>query len=109
MSLARTNQSARTLTQLQYAFTAAVLTARIHALTAHLAANRHDVANAVRLRHMVHRRQKVLKYLHNIDVKRYDVCLRRIGVDKRAIEGEVIVTTNALRALLAAKRDEASL
>lgn len=37
-------------------------------------------------------RAKVLKYLKRYDLERYVSCLRDIGVEQRAVEGEITVT-----------------
>lgn len=49
---------------------------------------------------MIQQRAKVLKYLRSLDVARYDVCLAKIGVEPRAVEGEVIVTKKGLRSII---------
>lgn len=74
---------------------AAILTHRIRLLAQHIAANPRDVHNRKNLRELVHKRAKVLRYL-----KRrvggegegvYEALLDKIGVDRRAVEGEVVV------------------
>ncbi|KAL8280593.1 hypothetical protein RQP46_006916 [Phenoliferia psychrophenolica] len=81
---------------------AAILTARIHSLADHLTSQPRDVHNRRPLRSLIQQRAKVLKYLRSLDVKRYDDCLVRIGVDPRAVEGEVIVTKLGLRSIIRA-------
>jgi small subunit ribosomal protein S15 len=40
---------------------------------------------------MVHQRAKVLKYLKNKSLTRYQTCLEALGLQARAVEGEIIV------------------
>lgn len=79
---------------------AALLTAKIHNLKDHLKRQPRDVTNQRPLRTMIHQRSKILKYLRSLDVGRYEECLAKIGVEPRAVEGEVIVTKQALRSLI---------
>ncbi|SCV72686.1 BQ2448_4223 [Microbotryum intermedium] len=79
---------------------AAILTARIHSLLTHLIAQPRDVHNRRSLRTMIQDRVKVLKYLKVKDVRRYEECLLNIGVEPRAVEGEVVITKAALRGLI---------
>ncbi|KAM0792782.1 hypothetical protein ACM66B_002551 [Microbotryomycetes sp. NB124-2] len=79
---------------------AALLTAKIHNLKNHLKSQPRDISNQRPLRTMIHQRSKILKYLRSLDVGRYEECLAKIGVEPRAVEGEVIVTKKTLRALI---------
>ncbi|KDE05751.1 hypothetical protein MVLG_03843 [Microbotryum lychnidis-dioicae p1A1 Lamole] len=79
---------------------AAILTARIHSLLTHLISQPRDIHNRRSLRAMIQDRAKALKYLKVIDVRRYEDCLLNIGVEPRAVEGEVVVTKKALRELI---------
>lgn len=71
--------------------TAAVLTYRIRNLATHLEAARHDNSNRRAMTQLVQQRAKILKYLKRTDVSRYDRILPRIGVEARAVEGEITV------------------
>ncbi|SGY66817.1 BQ5605_C004g02709 [Microbotryum silenes-dioicae] len=79
---------------------AAILTARIHSLLTHLISQPRDIHNRRSLRAMIQDRAKALKYLKVTDVRRYEDCLLNIGVEPRAVEGEVVVTKKALRELI---------
>ncbi|KAK4046420.1 hypothetical protein OIV83_006079 [Microbotryomycetes sp. JL201] len=79
---------------------AALLTAKIHNLKDHLKSQPRDVSNQRPLRTMIHQRSKILKYLRSLDVGRYEECLAKIGVEPRAVEGEVIVSKKTMRALI---------
>lgn len=50
-----------------------------------------DVANRRSLRHLIHQRAKILKYLKRIDQDRYDVVLERLGLEPESVEGELLV------------------
>ena len=67
------------------------MTLKIRALRAHLVKNMQDKAGDYRIRQMAHDRKRVLEYLKRLDPVRYDKCLMEIGVDKRAVEGELII------------------
>lgn len=43
------------------------------------------------LRQLCYDRKRVLKFLHGLDRDRYDILLTQIGVEQRAIEGELMV------------------
>ncbi|ORY53986.1 hypothetical protein BCR35DRAFT_310486 [Leucosporidium creatinivorum] len=79
---------------------AAILTSRIHSLTTHLISQPRDIHNRRPLRSLIHQRAKVLKYLRSVNVLRYEECLAKIGVQSRAVEGEVVVTKQGLRELI---------
>lgn len=77
---------------------AAIMTHRIRLLATHIAANPRDVHNRKNLRELVHRRAKVLRYLKRRVGRQggegegvYEALLDKIGVDRRAVEGEVVV------------------
>ncbi|GAA5894665.1 mitochondrial 37S ribosomal protein uS15m MRPS28 [Sporobolomyces salmoneus] len=79
---------------------AAILTARIHSLSSHLVSSPRDVQNRQALRQLVSKRAKILKYLRTLSVTRYEECLEKIGVESRAVEGEVIVRKEELRSFI---------
>ncbi|KAK4700454.1 small subunit ribosomal protein S15, partial [Phenoliferia sp. Uapishka_3] len=79
---------------------AAIMTSRIHSLATHLTSQPRDVHNRRPLRSLIQKRSKVLKYLRSLDVKRYETCLAKIGVERRAVEGEVVVTKKGLRSII---------
>ncbi|GAA5898562.1 hypothetical protein JCM8208_004698 [Rhodotorula glutinis] len=79
---------------------AAILTMRIRSLSSHLVSSPRDVQNRQALRQLVSRRAKVLKYLRAVSVARYEECLEQIGVEQRAVEGEVIVRKAELRTMI---------
>jgi small subunit ribosomal protein S15 len=77
---------------------AAILTHRIRLLAEHIAQNPRDVHNRKNLRELVHRRAKVLRYMKKRVGRKggegesvYEALLDKIGVDRRAVEGEVVV------------------
>ncbi|KAG0736427.1 hypothetical protein G6F57_007402 [Rhizopus arrhizus] len=70
---------------------AAVLTVRIHNLNNHLNQHRKDKHNYKQLRTMVHDRAKLLKYLKSKSPERYYSCLEQLGLQPRAVEGEITV------------------
>ncbi|GAA6015686.1 hypothetical protein JCM10207_008173 [Rhodosporidiobolus poonsookiae] len=78
----------------------AILTARIHSLSAHLISQPRDIQNRQALRHLIHQRAKVLKYLRAVSVTRYEETLEKIGVEPRAVEGEVVVSKAELRTMI---------
>ena len=57
----------------------------------HLTRCKRDVACRRDLRRMVHKRAKILKYLKRVDEDRYDAVLERLGLERGAVEGELIV------------------
>lgn len=69
------------------------MTYRLHLLHSHLAQPRFRKDNPTRrnMTILVHKRAKLLKYLKRTEPKRYDALLPRIGVNPRAVEGEIIV------------------
>ncbi len=60
----------------------AILTARINQLTGHMATNRGDHHTQHGLLRMVGQRRKLLKYLSNEDVARYNKLIERLGLRK---------------------------
>lgn len=72
-----------------YIYIAAVLTVRIHNLYSHLQHHKKDKHNYRQLRLMVHQRAKLLKYLKSKDATRYHACLEGLGLEPRAVEGEI--------------------
>lgn len=70
---------------------AAVFTYRIRNLAEHLGGARHDNSNRRAMRHLVHKRARILNYLKSRDPLRYQAFLPRIGVEARAVEGEIVV------------------
>lgn len=70
---------------------AAVLTYRIRNLHEHLQTNRHDNSNRRSMSLLTHQRAKILKYLKRKSPQRYHEILPRIGVEARAVEGEIVV------------------
>ncbi|PKI83106.1 hypothetical protein MVES_002913 [Malassezia vespertilionis] len=70
---------------------AAVLTYRIRNLAEHLRDARHDNSNRRSMTILIHQRARILRYLKLRDPIRYQNFLPRIGVEARAVEGELIV------------------
>ncbi|CAE6414447.1 unnamed protein product [Rhizoctonia solani] len=70
---------------------AAILTAQIRNLAAHLKQHTHDIHNRRSLRMLVHKRAKILRYLKHLDLSRYEAVLPRLGLEAAAVEGELIV------------------
>lgn len=60
----------------------ALLTERITQLTEHLRAHRHDYHSERGLLRMVGRRQRLLRYLRDIDQERYHALIKRLGLRK---------------------------
>lgn len=59
---------------------AAILTARINALTEHLRIHRHDESTRRGLLKMVGRRRRLLQYLNGQDVGRYRSLIAKLGL-----------------------------
>ncbi|PWN37183.1 uncharacterized protein FA14DRAFT_159348 [Meira miltonrushii] len=70
---------------------AAVLTYRIRNLHEHLETKRHDNSNRRGMTALVQKRAKILKYLKRESISRYNTILPRLGIEPRAVEGEVTV------------------
>ncbi len=60
----------------------ALLTERINQLTEHLRAHRHDYHSERGLLRMVGQRQRLLKYLKEVDQERYRALIARLGLRK---------------------------
>ena len=71
--------------------TAALATMRIRNLWDHLGRCKKDIANRRSLRRLVHKRAKILRYLKTVDEDRYDRVLERLGLERGAVEGELVV------------------
>ncbi|GAA5972591.1 hypothetical protein JCM21900_001329 [Sporobolomyces salmonicolor] len=78
----------------------AILTFRIRSLSSHLISSPRDVQNRQSLRHMIAKRATLLKYLRSVSVTRYEDCLTKIGVEPRAVEGEIVVKKEELRQMI---------
>ncbi|ORY31227.1 hypothetical protein BCR39DRAFT_558256 [Naematelia encephala] len=72
---------------------AALLTLKIRSLNEHVISNRKDIFNARALRLLTSKRAKVLRYLRRKEPKRYYQTLEDLGLDPRAVEGELIIRT----------------
>ncbi|KAH9934092.1 S15/NS1 RNA-binding domain-containing protein [Epithele typhae] len=70
---------------------AAIMTMEIHNMWNHLITFKKDIASRRHLRQIVHKRAKVLRYLKRVDEDRYDRVLERMGVERGAVEGELVV------------------
>ncbi|KAF9469535.1 hypothetical protein BDZ94DRAFT_1151100, partial [Collybia nuda] len=70
---------------------AALLTYQIRKLWTHLTNFRRDIGNRRGLRKLVHQRAKILKYLKNKDLNRYETCLARLALESESVEGELVV------------------
>ncbi|PIL31241.1 hypothetical protein GSI_05939 [Ganoderma sinense ZZ0214-1] len=70
---------------------AAIATYRIRNLWDHLSRCKKDIANRRSLRRLVHKRAKMLRYLKSVDEDRYDRILERLGLERGAVEGELVV------------------
>ncbi len=60
----------------------ALLTERIHQLTEHMAANKHDFHTKRSLLKLVGQRRRLLTYLSREDVSRYQNLVKRLGLRK---------------------------
>ncbi|KAI0673915.1 S15/NS1 RNA-binding domain-containing protein [Trametes maxima] len=70
---------------------AALATYKIRNLWEHLSRSKKDIANRRSLRRLVHERAKILRYLKRVDEDRYDRVLERLGLERSAVEGELVV------------------
>ncbi|EIW69800.1 hypothetical protein TREMEDRAFT_73621 [Tremella mesenterica DSM 1558] len=70
---------------------AALLTHQIRVLSNHLSTNPRDKSNRRSLRSLVHKRQQVLKYFKRRDPDEYPLLLNDLGLEEKAVEGELIV------------------
>lgn len=64
---------------------------RIHNIADSMAQQPRDVHAKRNLRRLVMSRAKVLKYLKQRDLNRYVACLKDIGVEERAVLGDIVV------------------
>ncbi|CAG8726559.1 6785_t:CDS:2, partial [Ambispora leptoticha] len=69
---------------------AAVLTVRILKLHQHIKKARRDSLRYRRLLKMVQRRQKILKFLKENDLDCYFTCLKKLGLDQKVIEEQIV-------------------
>lgn len=58
----------------------------------HILANPHDVHNKRSLTLLVHKRARVLKYLKRKKPEEYGKALADMGLDRRTVEGELLIT-----------------
>ncbi|KAI0801347.1 S15/NS1 RNA-binding domain-containing protein [Fomes fomentarius] len=70
---------------------AALATMEIRNVWDHLSRCKKDIANRRSLRKLVHHRAKILRYLRSVDEDRYDRILERLGLERSAVEGELVV------------------
>ncbi|KAI0756182.1 S15/NS1 RNA-binding domain-containing protein [Daedaleopsis nitida] len=70
---------------------AALATMRIRNVWDHLSNCKKDIANRRSLRRLIHQRAKILRYLKSVDEDRYDRILERLGLERSAVEGELVV------------------
>lgn len=64
---------------------------RIHNLADHLTTMPGDIHSRRGLRKLIMDRARLLKYLKRYSLERYVKCLKAIGVEQRAVEGEIIL------------------
>ena len=64
---------------------------RIHAVADHKLSMPRDDHCKMGLRALIMQRAKLLKYLKGYNLERYVSCLKDIGVEQRAVEGEIVV------------------
>jgi len=57
-----------------------ILTARIKDLTEHLKTNKKDMHSRRGLLQMVGKRKRLLKYLHDSDIERYQALIKKFGL-----------------------------
>jgi small subunit ribosomal protein S15 len=69
----------------------AMLTMRIRSLAEHLSQNNRDKHSKRGLRGLVHRRAALLKYFKREEPARYEALLADCGLERRAVEGELII------------------
>ena len=76
----------------------AILTMKIQALAKHLEGTRKDMANKRNLRLLVHKRQKLLKYLKKRERggPRYQNVLDAIGLDDHAVMEELFIERGSI-------------
>ncbi|KAG8826734.1 hypothetical protein FRC17_008129 [Serendipita sp. 399] len=76
---------------------AALLTARIHNLWEHLQKSRRDIHNRHNLMALIQARAKILRWFRRTERARYEALLPRIGVERGAVEGEIIMRREMYR------------
>lgn len=67
------------------------MTYRIRNLWTHLNKFKRDVGNKRSIRLLIHKRQKVLRYLKKVDRDRYERLLKRLALESDSVEGELVV------------------
>ncbi|KAH9854350.1 S15/NS1 RNA-binding domain-containing protein [Lenzites betulinus] len=70
---------------------AALATYKIRNIWEHLSRCKRDIFSRRSLRRAVHERAKILRYLKRVDEDRYDRVLERLGLERSAVEGELVV------------------
>ncbi|OJT04559.1 hypothetical protein TRAPUB_4829 [Trametes pubescens] len=70
---------------------AALATYKIRGVWAHLSRCKKDIVSRRSLRKLIHERAKILRYLKKVDEDRYDRVLERLGLERSAVEGELVV------------------
>lgn len=60
-------------------------------MRSHLVPHMQDHSNARRIKMLAHKRKRCFEYLKRKDLVRYNQCLMEVGVDKRAVEGELVI------------------
>ena len=72
---------------------------RLHSIADHFdRMMRRDTQSIRAIRSLVMERAKVLSYLKRYDLNRYVQCLSDIGVEQRAVEGEIVMRRKVLGA-----------
>jgi len=69
----------------------ALLTYKIRQVWKHLTVAKSDTGNRRNLRHLVHQRAKILRYLKRIDRARYEILLDKLSLVPESVEGELAV------------------
>lgn len=85
------NQIHRIRSFLKFGITAALMTYKIRQVWKHLTVSKPDTGNRRNLRHLVHKRAKMLRYLKRIDRARYEILLDRLSLVPESVEGELVV------------------
>jgi len=70
---------------------AALLTYKIRNLWKHLTTFKRDVGNRRSLRHLVHQRAGILRYLKRKSRDRYETVLERLALEPESVEGELVI------------------
>ena len=71
----------------------ALLTFQIRGLNEHILMNHKDTQNKQSIRQMVHKRARLFKYLKRKNPESYEMTLKDVGLDRRAVEGEIVMKT----------------